>query len=57
MKPQDDDDRADTAFRLIIQASNSARIKVPGITEREIREARQMACQSLEDAQYGRVEL
>jgi hypothetical protein len=52
-----DDDRVDTAYRLIIQASNSARVKVAGITDREIREARELACDSIVDAKYGLVDL
>lgn len=57
MKTPDDDDRVDTAYRLIVQASNSARIKVAGITDREIREARELACDSIVDARYGLVDL
>jgi hypothetical protein len=52
-----DDDRVDTAYRLIIQASNAARIKVPNITDSEIREARELACDSIVDAKYGLVDL
>lgn len=52
-----DDDPVDTAWRRIIQASNAIGVKVPGITDSQILEARRLAVESIMEANYRGVDV